>query len=277
MENVLVPTEFTFLSKCALELGIELAAVASAEIHVVSIIEPFYNAFMEPSDKYSEDPTSSIANIHQTEAARKRMQERVMEIREWAPQLKVTPKISFGHKLEVLLAETVSHQADVVIVGGDQYQSSDKVMDNFLHQSDSPVLTLKCKINDLSHYRDIIFLADMDQDGSVLIKNLKKLQGLLDATIHVLRVNTPNHFLSFAKCTESLENYVKRHDLTHFELVSLDAQSEMEGLLAYCENIQHAFVAMAVHDRSFLDKLMGNIPEGEILANSVHPVWTYKN
>ena len=39
MQKILVPTEFTYLSKCALELGMQVANKAQATVDVVMVIK----------------------------------------------------------------------------------------------------------------------------------------------------------------------------------------------------------------------------------------------
>jgi len=58
MQKILVPTEFTYLRKCALNLGLEIATIANAKIDVVSVISPNYNELLEKGSQFSHDPTS---------------------------------------------------------------------------------------------------------------------------------------------------------------------------------------------------------------------------
>ena len=278
MNKILVPTEFTYLSKCALQLGLELAELGKTKIQVLSVVESNENMYMEKSERFHNHPMSSIKNIQLTETARERMHQRVVEIAEWAPELTLPPKIVFGNRTQVLIQEAREEAIDMIIMGGDLYEPADREANEFLRAVSTPVLILKCMISQLNQFKDIIFLADLDNDSSELIRHLKKLQHLLSAKLHVLRVNTPRNFLSFQKCKASLESYAKKYQLENFELITKDARSELAGLMDYCEAIKHAFVASAVHERSFLRSLMNNKDDmGEMIANSVHPLWMFKN
>ncbi|MEO9869031.1 universal stress protein [Ekhidna sp.] len=278
MQRILVPTEFTYLSKCALNLGMQLAKLANAEVRIASVVEPLHNDFMEERDEYSHDPTSSIRNIEITEEARARMHERAEEVSKWFPDQIIAPKILFGNKVKSLVKEVNEQAIDLVIMGGDLYEPKDLQSNEFLRQSNSPVVILKCMINQLEKFKDIIFLADVDNDSEKLISHAKELQSLLKAKIHVVRVNTPKNFLAPKRCKETLENFVSRCRLENTELVSLEAKTEIEGLMSYCETIKNAFVCLGIHERSFLQSLItSSISEGEVIANSIHPVWTFKD
>ena len=276
MKKILVPTEFTYLSECALNLGVQLAKFAGAEISVVSVVEPHHNQFMDKDEVYSQDPTSSIKNISITEKAREAMQQRAEEISKMLPGTPIAPKIIYGHKAIELVGELKKSAANLVIIGGDLYDPKEKFAGEFLRSSPVPVVILKCMINGLDELRDIVLLADSENDSSELIAHLKELQKVLMAKIHVVRINTPKNFLEPKKCTATLEQYASMHGLENIKLVSLDAKSEAEGLKTYAETIKSAFVCLGIHKRSFLERLIGSdtSPE-EVIVNSSHPVWTY--
>lgn len=277
MKRILVPTELTYLSSCALNLGIQVAKLANAKVDVVSVVESNYNEFMEDHEKYSHDPTSSIQNIRITEEARAKMHSQAEEISKMIPDQKILPKILYGNKTQILKKEISDQHIDLVIIGGDLYNPDDKKSNEILYQSDAPILILKCMINGLEKFRDIILLMDSTQDSDALIEQLKILQGLLKAKIHILYVNTPKNFLSAKKCNESLETYASRHEFENFKTVSIAETTEIDGLMKYCDTIKNAFVAIGVHKRKFMERLITNQSKAEkIIANSVHPIWTYK-
>ena len=278
MNSILVPTELTYLSKCALELGIQIASLTHAKVEVFSVLEPNSNAFMEENEQYSHDPTSSIKNIQLTDKVRKRMQERSEEILQLLPDSKVIPKIAYGDRVKTLVTEVEKQQIDLVVMGGDLYDPKDDQANQFLKTSTAPVIVLKCMISRLHEFKDIIFLADVDKDSGHLIHQVKELQSLLEANIHIVRVNTPKNFFTPKQCSETLESYINRHQLEHAIAVSLDAKNELEGLLTYCETLPNAFVGLGLREKSFLQSIMATQDKTqEIIANSAHPIWISKN
>lgn len=277
MYRILVPTELTYLSSCALKLGLEIAKVAKAKIDVLSVVEPNFNHFMEEEDQYSHDSMSSLKNIQLREDARQKMHERTEEITQWFPDQKIAPKIVFGNQIQEMLKEVEKLSSNMVVLGADLFESSDKKTIEFLKQSAAPVLALKCMISGLEKFKDIVFLADPENDSPELIRHLKKLQDLLGAKLHVLRVNTPQNFLSPKKCSATLEQYASFHQLENMVLESFDATTEIQGLMAYGETVKNAFTAIGIHDRSFLQRLMtNNFKVEEVIAVSDNPVWTFK-
>lgn len=278
MKKILVPTEFTYLSKCALNLGVELAKFAGAKMSVVSVVEPNYNNFMEKGEAYSNDPTSSIKNLRITEKAREIMQERAAEISKMLPGTPIAPKIVFGSKVTELVKEVEASSSDLVVIGGDLYDPKERFASEFLRASPKPVVILKCMISGLEKFNDIILLADIENDSGDLMMHVRQLQQVLKAKIHIVRINTPINFLKPKKCTASLTEYASIHSLENIELVSIDANSELQGLMDYSETIKNAFVCLGIHKRNFIERLISNEASPEdVIMNSMHPVWTYKH
>ena len=276
MQKILVPTEFTYLSKCALELGMQVANKARATVDVVMVIKADTEEPEEHLQENSARSRSQGLNPQLTQVAKTKALKHVDEIKEWFPGLAVTPNILFGDTVSALL-DTISEQmVDLVIIGGDRYEPSDVSVDKFLRNATCPVLTVKCRLDNLELYKDIIFLVDPEKDSETLITYLADLQDLLGAKIHLLYVNTPGNTRFPGRGEEALKQYAKRYALKNVKLTCYDAENEKEGLLAYCGSFDHAFIAMAIHDRGFMEWLLSYNPTGEIIANSIHPVWTFK-
>ncbi len=49
------------------------------------------------------------------------------------------------------------------------------------------------------------------EDQSELIEPLKELQGVTNATLHLLKVNTPNHFHTERQVSEEFKKFISKH------------------------------------------------------------------
>ena len=272
MKKILVPTEFTYLSKCALELGMQVANQAKATVEVVAVAKTEGDELMQ----YDTEDGASVTSPQLTAVGKIKAQKHVDEIKEWFPGLAVTPVILYGDNVGALLDALNSQAVDLVIIGGDRYEPSDISVDKLLRNAACPVLTVKCRLDNLELYKDIVFLVDLEKDSETLITHLADLQDLLRARVHLLNINTPGNTRSQEDTMRALQAYAERYAMDNVELVSRDAENEKEGLLTYCRSFEHTIIAMAVHNRSFLEWLLSYNPTGEIIANSIHPVWTFK-
>lgn len=275
--KVLIPVEVTYLSKCALELSSQIAKKAGAHIEVVADIETLEEneGFSNTSGEWVRDDSNTVYNGLLTQAVGNRLKEKSNQIKNWTPELEVEPKIIYGMMPDILLEKIERSESDLVMIGGDRFDQGDSELDALIRKSSAPVLTLKCALQKVENYQDIAFLAHKD-DSRKLTDHLKQLQDLFEAKLHVVRVNTKESFLTANEAEEWLHEYVKNHHLENYEVVSYDHESEEEGILAYSQQFTHAIVASGVHERRFFDWLFGDHPEGQLIADSIHPVWTFK-
>lgn len=276
MKKILVPTEFTYLSKCALELGMQVANQAQAAVEVVTVIKAGPGEIAAHLKDNGAPSRDAGLSPQLTQVAQAKAQKHADEVKAWFPGLEVTPKILYGDPVNVLLDTIDTRRIELVIIGGDRYQSEDVAADKFLRNAGCPVLTVKCRLDNLERYKDIIFLVDLEKDSAGLITHLVALQELLGAKVHLLYVSTPGDPRSQAGAHAALEEHARRYPIGSIELVVHEAENERDGLLTYSQAFDQAIIAMAVHDRSFLEWLLSYNPTGKIIADSIHPVWTFK-
>lgn len=275
MKKVLIPIELTYLSKCALELGTQLAKKAKAKIEVVAEIETLDDEkSFTSSGEVIANNEASVYNFELKKAVKRRIDQRYQEIIEWVPDLKVEPKIIYGLMPHVLVEEVKKVKPDLVLLGGDRLDLSDDTANLFLRHAIAPSLLLKCSLTQIEDYQDIVFLPN-DSDSEDLISHLKALKALFQAKIHLLRIIRPNHFETSDEAENWLKNYQKKHDLDGTVHVFND-QSEEDGLVHFSDRFEHAIVASGLHKRNFRDWLVGEYPEGQIVVGSQHPVWLFK-
>ena len=230
MKKVLIPIELTYLSKCALELGAQLAQKAKAEIEVVAEIETLDDGTsFTSSGEVIANNEASVYNFELQRAVRQRIDQRYQEINEWVPGLKVEPKIIYGLVPHVLVEEVKKVDPDLVLLGGDRFDLSGDTANLFLRHAIAPSLLLKCSLTQIEDYQDIVFLPN-ESDSKDLISHLKALQDLLQANVHLLRVVRPNHYETNDDAENWLKNYQKKHDLAGTVHVFND-QSEEDGLV----------------------------------------------
>lgn len=275
MKKVLIPVELSYLSKCALELGTQLAEKATAEIEVVAEIETIDDgkSFTSTGEVIVNNEASAY-NFELKKAVKQRMDQRYQEIHEWVPELKIEPKIIYGLMPHALVEEVKKVNPDLVLIGGDRFDLSDDTANLFLRHAIAPSLLLKCSLNQIEDYRDIVFLPN-ESDSEDLVSHLKALQALFQANVHLLRIIRPNHFETSDEAENWLKSYQKKHDLDGTVHVFND-KSEEDGLVHFSDRFEHAIVASGLHKRNFRDWLVGEYPEGQIITESSHPVWLFR-
>ncbi|WKN44833.1 universal stress protein [Tunicatimonas pelagia] len=276
MSTVLIPLDLTYLSKCALEFGSQLANLMQARLHLISVVEPpRQGRFRVSSGEYEPD---SMGHFYQQQLLRikaSQVEEHQDELQQWFPALDIAPTVRVGDPLPTVLDEIEQQAIDLVIIGGDCFHASDHALEQLIRESTCPVLVVKCRLDKITSYRDVVLLVDPQRDDSQVLSHLIVLQRWLNARLHLLWVNTPNRFTATKAATQTLDRYRIKYGLDHAHPVLWDDESETEGLLRYSQSLDHAFLALAVHSRSFVQRLLRSDPASQLITSSAHPVWTF--
>ena len=123
--------------------------------------------------------------------------------------------------------------------------------------------------------KDIVFATNMVGDQSNVIAQLKNLQKILHAKIHLLRVNTPYAFIGTREVNTKLEEFAVTNGIEDYTLNVYDEFREETGILKFAQDKDCDIIAMATHSHTGLVHLFtGSIAE-DVVNHAKRPVWTF--
>lgn len=141
--------------------------------------------------------------------------------------------------------------------------------------SEIPVLTVR-EARDINSIRNILLPTTGLLDQTDFMANVKQLQDILKATLHILLINTPANFRSDAAGREMLEEFVKHYHLKDYQLHFKNYRSEEEGIIDFTSSTPVDMIVMATHARRGLAHLFsGSVTEDVVNHIQNTPVWTY--
>ena len=112
------------------------------------------------------------------------------------------------------------------------------------------------------------------EDQSELVGKLKDIQSLTDATLHLVKVNTPNHFHTQRQVQEEFKKYIQKYDLGNATYSIYNEATEEDGILYFAEDLGACMIAIGTHGRTgLLHLLSGSIAE-DLVNHAQIPVWT---
>jgi nucleotide-binding universal stress UspA family protein len=127
----------------------------------------------------------------------------------------------------------------------------------------------------LESLKEVVFPTSLDEDQEHLITELKKLQELLGARLHIVKINTPNHFETDRQIKEKMKKFVEKYDLKNYTLNIYNHSIEEDGIIYFAEDIHADLIALGTHGRTgLLHLLSGSIAE-DVVNHANRPVWTY--
>jgi nucleotide-binding universal stress UspA family protein len=275
MKRILVPTDFSVASRSSLKFAIELASRAQAEVFVLHMV--VLPLLQETTFGIQPIPADEQELQKATKAANKVFE----EIRKQFPS-KVEVHFNTMHDdivsgMQVFIKEMGIDQIVMSMHGSGDLEEFfiGSTAEKIARVSSVPVLSIPGDVA-LESIRNIVFPSNLAPDQDDLIKDLKDLQRMLHAKLHVLLINTPVHFCNERQAQERLEQFAKNYSLRDFTINFRSHQFESRGIIEFVNEIHGDMVAMATHGRSGLAHLLkGSIAE-KVLHKIDYPIWTWK-
>lgn len=275
MKRILVPTDFSDPARKSFKFALDLAGNAGAEVIVVHMVElpvlPETTFGIQPP---LVDPGVKEALESKATQAFERMK------REYPSDVRVSFKTIHDYIVPAIRSFVSDNHIDLIVMsthgasGLDEFFIGSKA-EKIARFSPVPVIAIPREI-EFSTIKNIVFPTTLEFDQEDLVSDLKELQRVCHARLHVLLISTPGNFYNSEQATKQLERFARHFDLHNFTLNFRSHQFERRGILDFMNEIKGDMVAMATHGRTGLAHfLRGSIAES-VLNRIDHPIWTRK-
>ncbi len=274
MKKILVPCDFSTQAIQAYKFAMDVAVAAQGEVLVLKVVDlPFLyeSAFgVQPS---WHDPSIEKEFEQQFRKQYEKMKQMHAEIP--AP---VSFSTARGSVAITILKVIEEQNIDLVVMGtqGGGESELSSIGTNtarIIRSSPVPVISLRNAI-DISAIKNIVFPTGLELDQKRLVSRVQSLQALFNATLHVLLINTPNHFQEDRVSRNSLNEFARHYKLNTHSLNVRNDIHEVDGIIDYSSEVKADIIAIGTHGRKGLSHaLYGSIAES--VVNSARcPVWT---
>ncbi len=274
MKKILVPTDFSLPSKASYRFAVDLAARAHAEIHVVHMIEiPLLT-----ETTFGVQPPPSDTEMSRKITASAQHAFKAMT-REYSRDIPVEFKTVTDDIVPGICDYVLENNIDLVVMSTHGSSALEEFFigstaEKLARLSPAPVICVPRQTN-LETIRNIVFPSTLETGQDDLIGDLKQLQKLLDARLHVLLINTPQNFYSDREAREKLERFAAQHHLTNFTLNFRNHRFERTGIVTFTNEINGDMIAMSTHGRTgFAHFFKRSIAEG-LLDQIDQPIWIW--
>ena len=127
---------------------------------------------------------------------------------------------------------------------------------------------------DFSQVTDIVFAADFIEAEDNVAAKLKILQNLLDAKLHLVKVDTPGNFENSRTIKKRIHSFVQKHGLENYTMEIYNESTEEDGIIYFSEDIDADMIALATHGRTGLKHLLSGSIAEDVVNHAQRPVWT---
>ncbi|MCG8309550.1 MAG: universal stress protein [Cytophagales bacterium] len=285
MKRILVPTDFSEQAGFAMDLACQIARKTKSELVALHVLDHTgLFDFSAGSSAYPlmGNPAGLDLDQEFMETLYSNAEERCTAFlgNYESSGLKITKKIKIGSAFHYITEEINEEKTNLVIMGSKGSSGFEEVLigsntEKVVRHAKCPVLTVKSKMN-LENVKDIVFATSFKDEDSHVAGELKKLQEVFNAKLHLVRVNTPNCFETNRKIMAQADLFVKENNITNYTINIYSDKVEEDGIIFFAQDINADLIALATHGRSgLLHLLSGSIAE-DVVNHAIRPVWTFR-
>lgn len=276
MKTILFPTDFSDNAVHASRYAGMMAKLLDANIillHVYHIpMVPAYNTSFEVKDTISQNENEIKLQLQTfaTEFGRDAN----------LPAARFTQKVEYGFAAEKTIEIAKSMNVDLIVMGT---KGASNMLDKWLgthaqdvmKKAECPVFTIPNDVP-IDFPQRILYAADFKDDEIHAVQKVLDIAKPLGATCKVVHIHEefePNIGHIVEETIKELENKYKNEDVT---VQQFHRDDTIEGLEVYMKNYKPDVLAMAIHEKSFLDNIFTTSISQHFIQAAKIPMLTFK-
>jgi nucleotide-binding universal stress UspA family protein len=279
MKKILVPTDFSKSAQMAVDVAADIAKKANAELIVLHVVEDVggesfnVEAQIEMSPRWED----KIFMMKLLERTKKQLAKVTDDLR--ASGVKVKQELRLGTPFHGMRTITTEQKVDLVVMGTAGQSKLEEMIigsntEKVVRHAQCPVLTIHKKPVS-TDFKNIVYATSMSPEEEVFSRIVRKTQQMYDATVHLVRINTPGNFQRDSVVKKYMQDFAKKLQLKNFTVNVFNELSEEEGVIYFADSINADLIAMATHGRTgFAHVLAGSIAE-DVVSHAKRPVLTF--
>lgn len=272
--KILLPTDFSKLSKVAVRYAAELALKINAEIVLLNVV--FINT---PPRAQAALKTQQIIDA-MIENARQDFEHLIIEIKEEVgDKINISYKIQAGYPVENIVETFVKHNnIDLIIMGTKGAGGLKRVLIGsnaaaVISNSSIPVITVPehARFNNVKHIVYASDLLDINKEIGLLIQ----FANFFNSSIHLLHIVPPDSKDEIDKI-KIKNDLVSKYNYPKINVHISVNDDVKEAIDEYIAEVKADLLAMFTHKLSFFEKLFGKSVTREMAFHSWIPLLSIK-
>lgn len=279
MKKILVPTDFSKPASMAVEVAADIARKANAQLVLLHVVEGVSESSFNVEGE-AGIPPSGLDNLFMVKLIEK-SKKQLAKAKE-DPKLegvKVKTELRMGTAFHGMQAIITDKKVDLVVMGTTGRSDFEEMIigsntEKVVRHATCPVLTIQKKPSK-KEFKNIVYATSLSEDEQVFSRIVRRTQEMYDATIHLVRINTPGNFQRDAVVRKYMEDFAKKMRLTNYTINIFSDLTEEEGIIYFADSINADMICMATHGRTgFAHVLAGSIAE-DVVSHAKRPVLTF--
>lgn len=273
MKKILVPCDFSEQAINAFRFALDVASEGKGEVHLVNVVElpVMHDTVLMPVLSFEEALLKELR-----EKAEKQFEKLIDK---YAADAKVKATVEFGATAVMIEDYASEKEIDLIVMGTKGASGVREFLigsntEKVVRRVACPVIAIKKHVR-LADVKNIVFPNTLEQEQEDLVRHVKELQNLLEATLHVVWINTPSAFIRDTITWQRMNEFAKRFMLKNFTLNIFNDVFEENGVINFAHHIKADMIAMGTHGRKGLAHVLSGSVAEDVVNHVDCPIWTY--
>ncbi len=280
MKKILVPIDFSKPAQIAVDVAVDIALHANAQLILMHVVEEASGTSFNITGEVNVSGgwENKLFTMRLIEKSKKQMAKTFEDVK--ATGVKVKQEVRIGTAFHGIRDIITEQKVDLVVMGTSGRTKIVEGMfigsntERVVRHSKCPVLTVHKKPA-TTDFKNIVYATSMSKDEETFSRIVRTTQQMYDATVHLVRINTPGNFQRDTVVKKYMQDFAKKLQLKNYTLNIFNDLSEEEGIIYFADSINADMIAMATRGRTgFAHVLAGSIAE-DVVSHARRPVLTF--
>lgn len=277
MKKILIPVDFSDVSKFGIDIAKKIAKTSNVELHLLNIISLPSHILLDKNGELVEDGEMDIQALKllKIEAELK-----MRNLLDSLADYEVKSCICFGHLNEETIKYAKNNTIDLIVMGTrgstgiKEYITGSNAEYVAMHAT-APVFTVKCDRSEMQ-IKSLVFTNSFKSEITTFPEIIKNIQEAFNAEIHLLRVNTPNTFMSDDEVLVNMKKFVDKYKLIDVKYAVINDKEVESGIEKYCLFNNVDVISIGSRQRTGVNKLINGCISADLVNHVFKPIITYK-
>lgn len=281
IKKILLPTDFSECAYYALKAAAHLAKKFNAELHLLHTVNmPNYEeSFLQSGQMGILANEGALVGMGVIEGIDKRWDE--ITGQPFLRGVKVKTIVKFDTIYESIKEFSEEENVDIIVMGshgasGFREYFGGSNTEKIVRIAKKPVLVIK-EDSDVFKINDIVYSSNFYGEVEKSFETLRNLVETLGATLHLLKVITPDNFETTTYSYKVMESFAKKFKLKKYTINTFNEANVEDGIYGFCDISKPNMIAIATHGFTGIARLIsgGSLAE-DVVNHSKLPVLTFK-
>jgi nucleotide-binding universal stress UspA family protein len=216
-----------------------------------------------------------------TSVPKKQREENALKLEQWKQQYApgAITCVCFGHVNEQLLDYANKHNAGLIVMGthpsfGVQELLNSSHGEYAAMHAKMPLLTVKCDRSDLQ-IKSLVLANSFKSADIPHAEMALALQKAFNAKLYLLRINTPNDFVSDADAERNMKEFASKNQLENVEYCIYNDNDVEDGIVHFVAKHDIDVIAIGSKQRTGLNKIINGCVSADLVNHVMKPILTH--